>query len=274
MELAILTDEISMDLDEAVKEGKAFGFKKYELRCIDDFPYRVPYFKPGRAEQLKSLVDNGDLCLTAVTPGLFKIFPSEADNIKRELEETLPATCEIAVSLGAPRVIVFGFMREENGDLDKVRESLNRAAEITKRYNLTLCVENEPGSYCDTGQNTAAFVKSMENSDIRINWDPANAIVSGEVAYPIGYEAILPYLENVHIKDAIPLPPDKWENRLIGDGGMNWLGQLRRLLNDRPVKHLTLETHVFPLLENTREDLRRLKILWDTASKFNESTEY
>ncbi len=60
------------------------------------------------------------------------------------------------------------------------------------------------------------------------------------------------------------MPPDKWENRLIGDGGVNWLGQLWALRRDGDLSHLTLETHVFPVLEATREDLRRLRILFET----------
>jgi sugar phosphate isomerase/epimerase len=108
-------------------------------------------------------------------------------------------------------------------------------------------------------------VKAVGMDHVGINWDPANALVSGEAAYPIGYEAVLPYLQNVHIKDAIPVPPDKWENQLIGDGGVNWSGQMRTLLRDKPVSHLTLETHVFPLLESTKENLRRLRILFEHA---------
>ncbi|MBT6770243.1 MAG: hypothetical protein HOA81_14795, partial [Opitutales bacterium] len=82
-------------------------------------------------------------------------------------------------------------------------------------------------------------------------------------------DAVRPYIQNVHIKDAIPVPPDKWENRLIGDGGVNWLGQLRALMNDKPINHLTLETHVFPVLEATQEDVRRLKIIMDAVDALN-----
>ena len=123
--------------------------------------------------------------------------------------------------------------------------------------------------FCDTGVNTAEFVKSINAENVGINWDPANALVAGEAAYPVGYDAVRPYIQNVHIKDAIPVPPDKWENRLIGDGGVNWLGQLRALMNDKPIDHLTLETHVFPVLEATREDVRRLKIIMDAVDALN-----
>jgi len=264
-ELAILSDEISLDLEEAFRYGEEFGFKKYEIRCFDDYDHRIPNFRPGVMERLEELVDSGAIEVTAVTPGTFKIDLSDTERLKLEMEDILPRTCEMAKRLKAPCLITFGFMREAGVATDSVVQQLKQAGELVASYGLQMAVENEPGSYCDTGVNTAEIIKAIGISNVGINWDPANAVVSGEAAYPVGYEAILPYLLNVHIKDAIPIPPDKWENRLIGDGGVNWLGQMRSLMIDNPVSHLTLETHFFPLLENTREDLRRLPILFEHA---------
>jgi sugar phosphate isomerase/epimerase len=265
LELAIISDEISLDLEESFRIGEELGFRKYEIRCFDDYEHRVPNLLPGRVERLAELVDNGSIEITAITPGTFKFNLSDTNRLRTELEDTLPRTCELAQRLKAPRIITFAFLREPGIEPDAVIARLKEAAQIVQKFGLELSVENEPGLYCDTGINTANIVKAIDQEHVGINWDPANAVVSGEVGYPIGYEAVLPYLQNVHIKDAIPIPPDKWENRLIGDGGVNWLGQLRTLLRDKPVAHLTLETHVFPLIESTKEDLRRLRILFDHA---------
>ncbi len=272
MELAILSDEISLDLDEALDAGAAMGFRKYEIRCFDDYQHRVPYFKPDRESRLLERVGQDGVAVTSLTPGTFKLKLSQRDRIRRELEETLPSTCEMAVRLGAPTVIVFGFMRETNGDPEEAIAHLKQAGGIAAGYNLQLAVENEPGSYFDTGVNTAKAMRGIALDNVGINWDPANALVSGEVAYPVGYEAVRPWLRNVHLKDAIPVPPDKWENRLIGDGGVNWFGQLRALCRDASLPHLTLETHVFPLLESTREDLRRLNILFEAVRTLDAET--
>lgn len=267
MELAILSDEISLDLEESFRIGAELGFRKYEIRCLDDYEHRIPYFNPGRFERLLELVDNDIIEVTAVTPGTFKINLSDTADLKREMEETLPQACKIANQLKSPRLITFGFMREADKQAEAVIPLIKEAGSIADEHGLKLAVENEPGSYCDTGKNTAAIIKSVDMENVGINWDPANAVVCGEAGFPIGYDAVLPFLQNVHIKDAIPVPPDKWENRLIGDGGVNWLGQLTRLFKEKPVSHLTLETHVFPLIESTKEDLRRLKLLFEHARK-------
>lgn len=265
MELAVISDEISLDLKEAVSRGLEFGMRKFELRCLDDYDHRVPDFLPGRIEQLEELISDKGIEITALTPGLFKINLSDKARLKTELESVLPRTCELANRLAVPRIIIFSFMRERDLKPESVVEPLLEAAAIAAEYGLELSVENEPGSWADTGVNTAGIVQKIGLKHVGINWDPANAVYSGEAAFPVGYDAVLPYLQNVHLKDGIPLPPDKWENRLLGDGGVNWVGQLAALLRDQPVPHLTLETHVFPLLESTREDLRRLRILMDAA---------
>lgn len=269
MDLAILTDEISLDIDVALEEGKRLGFSKYELRCVDSYEHRVPYLNPGVEERLLPKVENKEIEFTALAPGLFKIGLSDTDAIRQEMEEALPKTCEMATRLGAPRIIVFSFLRKDGGDRNDALRLLKEAGRIAAQYDLQLSVENEPGFFCDTGVNTAKLIQELDAENVGINWDPANALVAGEAAYPVGYDAVLPYLQNVHIKDAIPIPPDQWENRLICDGAVNWIGQLRALLKDAPINHLTLETHVFPVLEATREDLRRIKILFNAIDAIN-----
>lgn len=265
MELAIISDEISLNLEESLRHGKEFGLRTYEVRCLDDFDHRVPDVRPERVRELEQAVASGEIRITALSPGTFKIPLSETDVLHRQMEDTLPRCCELARRLGANRILTFGFMREEGGSLEEALFRLREAGTIADRFGLELSIENEPGSYCDTGVNTAEVVRSINLPHVGVNWDPANAVFAGEAAFPIGYDAVLPHIQNVHIKDGIPLPAGKWENRLLGDGGVNWVGQLHALLRDQPVPHLTLETHVFPLLESTREDLRRLDILFTAA---------
>lgn len=265
LEFGIISDEISLNLEEALTEGKAMGFRKYEIRCMDSYEERVPYFKKVYEDRLIEEIEKGAIEVTAITPGLLKIQLSQTEKLQKQMETDLPKTCELAKRMDCPLLILFGFLREDGQSVETVVEKLQEAGRIAAEYDLKLAIENEPGSYCDTGEATAAIIKQVGLENVGINWDPGNAVSSGEAAYPIGYRAVKPYLLNVHIKDTIPVPPDKWENLIIGEGGMNWLGQLKALARDKILTHLTLETHVFPLLDSTREDLRRLKILMEAV---------
>jgi len=272
LEFGILSDEISLNLEEALREGKAMGFRKYELRCMDSYEERVPYIKKAYEERILKAIENNEIEVTALTPGLFKIRLSEVETLKRQMDETLPQTCEMARRMNVTLLILFGFLREKGKNNEHAIEKIREAGSIAEDFNIRIAIENEPHSFCDTGANTAEIIRAVGMENVGINWDPGNALSSGEVAYPVGYEAVKPYLMNVHIKDTIPLPPDKWENRIVGEGGVNWVGQLKALIKDRMLTHLTLETHVFPLLESTREDLRRLNILLDTIESIEQGT--
>ena len=272
MDIAILSDEISLDLTEALALGKEMGFDKYEIRCADDYGHRIPDLKTHRIDELRRAVGDKAIEITAMSPGLFKVPLEETAQIRKDLDDLLPRTCELCLALACPRIIVFSGIQSAQGCRQQAMDLLHRAGEIVGQAGLELAVENEPGFYCDTGVHTAAFIRELNLPHVGINWDPANAIIAGEAAYPVGYDAALPLIRNVHVKDSIPLPPDKWENRLIGEGGVNWLGQIWALLKDRPVSHITLETHVFPVLPNTREDLRRLKRLFASSAAFFNDT--
>ena len=141
MELAILNDEISLDLDESVRYAKEFGLRKFEIRCIDAYEHRVPNFLPGRLEQLCELVDDKSFEITALTPGTFKIGLSETERLRLELDDILPRTCALAVRLGAPRLITFGFLREAGFEESDAIARLTEAAAIAADHGLELSVE-------------------------------------------------------------------------------------------------------------------------------------
>ena len=91
------------------------------------------------------------------------------------------------------------------------------------------------------------------------NWDPCNAFGTDEVPYPDGYAAVRPVIMNVHAKDTargslIQCVP-------IGEGAIDWAGQIRALVADRIVPHVTIETHCLPLVEQSAKNVRTLRSL-------------
>ena len=149
MELAILSDEISLDLEEAFRYGTEFGFRKYEIRCFDDYDHRIPDFRPGRMERLEELVSDGTIDVTAVTPGTFKIFLSDQERLKKEMEDILPRTCEMAKRLDCDCLIAFGFLRElEYGD-DAVIELTAKFDRLELDASGLRFTADEIASHCD-----------------------------------------------------------------------------------------------------------------------------
>ncbi len=258
LSIGILSDEISPDLAEAMRYAELWGIQALEIRCLGSG--RVPAVSNGELAELKRAVRSGTVRVSALSPGVFKGSLSEPRQTAEELSGTLPRTIDQARELGAGTVIVFGFKRQPDGppsEFDAVADVLRTAALAAERSGVTLAVENEPGYWCDTGASTARMIRAVGSKALRANWDPCNALGTGEVPYPDGYNAIKGYIANVHVKDTVT-------NSLIscvpvGEGVIDWKGQIGALLDDGIVDHVTIETHCQPLIERSLQNLNTLR---------------
>ncbi len=258
MRIGFVTDEISSNVREAIALGVSWGIMDYELRVVGEA--RVPAITPAAVDELLRLKNNFGIRYTALSPGTGKGTIDDQQKLSQELNETLPATFALAKKLGVSLVIIFGFQRLPNqpDSLEpQAVEAFRRIAAAAGKENLMLAIENEPGFWCDTGRNTARIIAAVDSPFLRANWDPANALGTDEPPYPDGYEAIKKWIVNVHVKDTIKssllacVP--------IGEGKVDWEGQIAALVRDRLVEHVTIETHCLPLIENSQKNLQRLR---------------
>ena len=102
--------------------------------------------------------------------------------------------------------------------------------------------------WANTGVNTAAVLEAVGSPALRALWDPGNDYVSGGVPYPDGYEAVRTHVAHVHVKDARVVDAaaglTRWE--AIGEGEIDYPGQIRGLLEDGYAGVIALETHWRP----------------------------
>ena len=74
-------------------------------------------------------------------------------------------------------------------------------------------------------------------------WDPANAVVSGENAFPEGYGRLpVSRIQHVHAKDCT-MDGHKPVWCALGEGVVGWRGQVDALARDGYQGWLSLETH-------------------------------
>ena len=256
--LGIVSDEISPDFREAVRYGAEWGVSIFELRVLKTG--RIPNVENVELEDVKSLVKQYGVRISALSPGIFKHPLSQSSQLEDELADVLPRTISLAKEFGAPLVIVFGFKREQGEPANnfwKAVDWMRRAAEQASKRNITLAVENEPGFWCDSGANTAQLIEAVGSPTLRANWDPCNGHGTDELPFPDGYRAIKKYIANVHVKDTkrgalIQCVP-------VGEGAIDWMGQLGALVRDRIVNHVTIETHCLPLVEKSKQNVITLK---------------
>jgi sugar phosphate isomerase/epimerase len=93
--------------------------------------------------------------------------------------------------------------------------------------------------------------------------------MAGERAYPTGYEAVLPYIAHLHVKDARATDNGKLEWTVVGEGEIDWAGQIKALKEAGFTGALSLETHYRgpngDMEEASRQCLAGLKRLIEAA---------
>lgn len=253
-EIAVVTDEVSLSLEEALRLGGAWGITRFELR--EGIEGRFPFFTDEEIglveEQLR-----GGARVTAVSPGILKGSIQDLERLRYELEHVLPRSMELGARFESPLLIVFGFERAD-GESDRLRldvmRTFERVAEEAVAAGMAVAVENEPNFWIDEARETAAMLEEIGHPSLKVNWDPANAHWGGRLPDYGDFTALRPYLANVHIKDYSPADPRApWKP--IGQGETPWPEYLEWIVRETDLEHATLETHCTPLEESSKESL-------------------
>jgi sugar phosphate isomerase/epimerase len=281
MEISIITDEIDQQFAAAVETGCRWGVTSYEIRKIDG--KRVPEISPQTVDTIIKAMARYSLRITALSPGLLKrpeawlgtdlkarpvwweqreLYTGYRERAHRVLEKVFG----LAHLLKTSTIIIFApeaTSGEQGADCpEAILELLREAAVAARRQGLILALENEADCWADTGKNTLDIVNAVNEENLKVNWDPANAYLAGEIPYPHGYEHVRKYVCNVHAKDALPATdPFRLDYELIGKGMVDWRGQLRALRTDAYNGHVCIETHSHPLKDRTFQNFEILREL-------------
>ena len=114
---------------------------------------------------------------------------------------------------------------------------------------MILGMENEASTSLSTVKLTERFIREINSPNIRAIWDPANEAHAedGEQPYPNAYDRIKPLMVHAHLKDAGENPETgELESVPVGEGVIDWQGQLQAFVDDSYEGHLCLETHWRP----------------------------
>jgi sugar phosphate isomerase/epimerase len=255
MELAVITDEISQDLDHSLDVMAEYGIAYAEIRGA--WGTNIADASDELVQRIKSSAKRHDTKIIGIATPVFKCDlpqslkePSLQETpsygaAERTYDDQIPLLercIDIALMLGAKLIRVFTFYR--NGELtqeieDYIVEAFREPAKLAAAAGVVLLVENEHSCYTGTGVETAHLLARVASPAVKSVWDPGNAVMASEMAFPVGYQAIKRYVAHVHVKDATN--GHKWT--VVGEGDIDWLGQIRALKADGYTGYLSLETH-------------------------------
>lgn len=272
--LGIISDEISPDFEEACRYISEWGLTHVELRTM--WGQNVMQLSEPQLDELGQIIDKYQLTVSAIASPVFKSPRSgEAVDVAGDFQvegyETFEAQLDLirqaavlCKRFGTDKIRVFTFWREAWTDevVDDIADKMIEATRLAKALNVVLAVENEPVCMVGNGAEMARLFEAIHKKltpdlkpHIGILWDPGNASDGGrEVPFPDGYNAIKVYdIVHVHLKDGI-LDEDGNRTRVpMGQGVVNYIGQLQQLEKDAYKGVLILEPHYRPEGKSIRE---------------------
>jgi sugar phosphate isomerase/epimerase len=259
--ISVINDEISQDFDHACYVvAHDFGLSWIELRTMWD--KNIIALSPAQIDEAQKILAKYNLQVTDIASPLFKTdwpgaprstYSSRADlhgaaeTTFKEQDEILERSISLAKQFKTDKVRCFDFWRLD--DVAPFRaaidEKLRSAAEAAGKQGILLVLENEYACNTATGREAARTMNAIKTPHLALNWDPANAVMRGELdAFPAAWE-ILPKnrIHHCHCKNAVKNADGKIEWSPVGKGIIDWAAQFLALKQIGYHEAVSLETH-------------------------------
>ena len=257
MQLAAVTDEFSPDLEVALDAMASVGVKGVELRTING--RHVVDLPDHEVDRLCVAIDARGLRLVSIASPLLKcVLPDAPALDPRVQRDTFGSSYTfadqprltdrvfaLAKKARAPVVRVFSYWRTTQPAAchDRIVQALRGLADRAREEGVMIGLENEHSCNVATGEESGRLLASLEHPALGLIWDPANALIAGEVPYPDGYRQLpIHRIVHVHAKDCLVNERGTvWGP--IGEMGVDWPAQIAALRRDRYSGWISLETH-------------------------------
>src|SRR5262245_42084643 len=255
--VAAVTDEFSPQFSTALDAMEALGIKGVELRIVDG--RNIVEFSDAELDGVRASVEARGMTVLSIASPLLKCVLPNAPPVDERLQHDVFGSAytiddqprladrafEAAKRTGAGIVRVFSYWRttDPRACLDRIAEAVRDLGDQAAPFGVTVGVENEAACNVGTGAELGALLRALDHPRVAGIWDPANAMVLHEKAYPDGYRQLpLNRIAHVHAKDCVvhDFTPT-WGP--VGEMALGWREQLQSLKRDGYRGWVSLETH-------------------------------
>lgn len=200
--LSGFADEIDPMLRVQMEELNKLKIGYIELRGVDG--RNISDYTPAEAKELKTRLDGHGIRVSAIGSPIGKIQITDPMEPHLAQFRTLLETAKV---LEAPYIRLFSFFipkEQPAADFrDEVLRRMNQFVDAAKGSGVMLLHENEKDIYGDTADRCLDIIESVGSDNLRVTFDPANFVQVGEETYPRAWQMLSPYVEYMHIKDAL-----------------------------------------------------------------------
>jgi sugar phosphate isomerase/epimerase len=196
-------DEISPELDEQLDTLADESIRFVELRSV--WNKNVLDLTDDEVEKVGAAMSERGIGVSSIGSPIGKVpitedFAPHLERFRRALH--------VAKVLDAPYVRVFSFFIPTGEDPSVYRdEVLGRMGTLAKEAEyagVVLVHENEKEIYGDIPSRCLDILTRVDSPALRAAWDAANFVQCGvDHPYQEGYDSLRPYVEYVHVKDAL-----------------------------------------------------------------------
>jgi sugar phosphate isomerase/epimerase len=272
--IAVINDEISPDFDHACfVVAKEFGLGWIELRSM--WGKNTMDLDDAQIAESQKILAKYSLRVTDIASPLFKTdwpgAPRSAYGAKGDMhnavevafkhqDELLERSIALAKQFNTNKVRCFDFWRLDDVAPHRaaIDEKLRTAAEAAGKQNVLLVIENEFECNTATGREAARTLNAIQSTNFALNWDPANAVMRGELdAFPAGWDTLPKNrIQHCHVKNAVKNAAGKIEWAPVDTGFIDWTAQFRALKIAGYREAVSLETHWHNAANNPEESTR------------------
>jgi sugar phosphate isomerase/epimerase len=235
-------DEISPDFTKQLQTVTELGMRYISLRSADG--KNIAEYTPQQArEQLLPKLSQFGVRVSSIGSPIGKVDIGDEAGFEKQLA-ALENLCQICQLLQCRYIRIFSFFIPEGQDPERYREAvlekMRRFVQVAERYGVMLLHENEKDIYGDTGARCKVILDALGGPNLRAAFDFANFVQCGEDT-AVCWEMLKPYIEYIHIKDAVAATR---ENVPCGTGEGKIPQLLAQAIRDGYEGFLTLEPHL------------------------------
>jgi len=255
--IAAITDEFSPDIEVAVRSMQEIGMTGAELRIL--FGKNIIDLSDEELDRAIAICKAAGLEIISIASPLLKCVLPDAPEVDSRFQQDMFASkhtfadqprltkraLEIAGRTGAKIIRVFSYWRtvQPEACFERIVKALHDLADQAAQHNVIIGIENEHACNIGTGAEAARLLNALDHPNLKLVWDPANAVVGGEKGFPDGYGKLpVARIQHVHAKDCT-MDGHKPLWCRIGDGVVGWRGQVDALIRDGYIGWISLETH-------------------------------
>lgn len=262
--LAAFADEADEKLENQITAMVENGIEYLEIRGVDN--ENIADISVDKARDIRKRLEDSGLSVWSLGSPYGKIGIEEDFDLHLE---KFKHGLELAEILGAKHIRIFSFFvphEKIESYSEKVMLQLEKFLSAAKNSGVLLCHENEKEIYGDNAARCAEIHRNFP--EMKAVFDPANFIQCGQDTKE-AWELLAPYVEYVHIKDALS------DGTVVPAG--KGIGNIPFLLEEYKGEVLTIEPHLsvfsgLEKLEPNRKDTGIKTVYSSSREAFDAAT--